>query len=687
MTTAPALKAATVWANWALAPLKLIDRNGAKIQHYRLFLDGGWGPGEFFAWLTSDIIYLLVVIPASYSSQLLDFAINPETWLTPIQKAWTSVTSGLFDIISPTALLAAVLLAALLMIVVRARNADEALQGIVQRTVASLGMYALILALLYNPVGTLRDVLTGWVKLLGGFDDDAAAIAAATSQPTGEIPAIAGSGHEVGDVVTNGTDSSVLTNFLRPLTWMLNYGSQLSPQCAKQWARLIELGEPMTCLSPDQIQASQSVGTAFVMTMLALIPVFIYCRFGIVVIITFAAHLLLAVVRFAAAAALAAVSPWQERPFDEFMRFMVSAVANLIIASGIVTAARLGPKAAVAIADSVTDSTLVHFTVLVAAYHLLSLLVWGLEKQFGPIRSWLLKAATNATPSANAPIPRWWSLAFPGGLTPQTTALDRMISRARQQGSQWAHQTREQVTRMANDKLLADAAAHASDATANLASASATPGLVPDTAQSASLAAVVNTADNQHSQHLAPPTAATAQAILTRLTPQRQLRAPSPNTPAPTQVHSPAPDHHNPNTTQFLTSAASDGATPPHDTRPPRIDTAFTGNQHWRARLRQDASALAAATAGPEFLRPLTIASSSAELVSTLTDPRGNALDLPGAHDTPAAYLARVAYMEIVMRAMGWQPTLDSRALLPSGTTFFTSGLDEDGNWVTEFHN
>jgi hypothetical protein len=73
--------------------------------------------------------------------------------------------------------------------------------------------------------------------------------------------------------------------------------------------------------------------------------------------------------------------------------------------------------------------------------------------------------------------------------------------------------------------------------------------------------------------------------------------------------------------------------------------------------------------------------------VSTLTHPRGNALDLPGADDTPAAYLARVAYMEIVMRAMGWQPTLDSRALLPSGTTFFTSGLDEAGNWVTEFHN
>jgi hypothetical protein len=181
MTTAPALKAAIVWANWVLAPLQLIDRNGAKIQHYRLFLDGGWGPGEFFAWLTSDIIYLLVVIPAAYSSQLLDFAINPGTWLTPIQKAWTSVTSGLFAIISPTALLAAVLLAALLMIVARARNADEALKGIVQRTVASLGMYALILVILYNPAGTLRDVLTGWVGLLGGLDDDDAA---APPQPT-----------------------------------------------------------------------------------------------------------------------------------------------------------------------------------------------------------------------------------------------------------------------------------------------------------------------------------------------------------------------------------------------------------------------------------------------------------------------------------------------------------------------
>jgi hypothetical protein len=468
---------------------------------------------------------------------------------------------------------------------------------------------------------------------------------------------------------------------------MLNYGSQLSPQCAKQWARLIELGEPITCLSPDQIQASQSVGTAFVMTMLALIPVFIYCRFGIVVIITFATHLLLAVVRFAAAGALAAVSAWQTRPFDEFMRFMVSAVANLLVASGIVTVARLGPKAAVAIAESVTDSTLVHFAVLIAAYHLLSLLVWGLEKQFGPIRSWLLKAATNATPSADTPTSRWWSLAFPGGLDPQSTALDRMISRARQQGSQWAHQTREQVTRMANDKLLADAATHTSAATANLASASATPGLVPDTAQSASLAAVVNTVDNQRAQHLAPSVAATAQAILTRLAPQHQLRAQNPNTPAPPHVHLPASDNHNPNIAQFLTNTAPNDATPSYDTHPPQIHTIPTGNQHWRARLQHDANALAAATAGPEFVRPLTIDDSSAKPVSTLTDPRANALDLPSAHDTPAAYLARVSYMEIVMRAMGWQPTLDSRALLPSGTTFFTSGLDEAGNWVTEFHN
>ena len=164
-----------MWANWVLDPLNLVDRDGGQIRHYRLILDGGWGIGEFFAFLTSDIIYLLVIIPSAYSSQLLDFVINPGAWLKPIETAWTAVTSTLFGFISPTVLLAVVLLAALLMIAFRARNADEAIKDIAKRTVASLGMYVLILALLYNPAGTLLGVLTAWVQLLGDFVSDPAA--------------------------------------------------------------------------------------------------------------------------------------------------------------------------------------------------------------------------------------------------------------------------------------------------------------------------------------------------------------------------------------------------------------------------------------------------------------------------------------------------------------------------------
>lgn len=687
-----------MWANWVLAPLNLIDRNGAKIQHYRLVLDGGWGPGEFFAWLTSDIVYLLVVIPAAYSAQIVNFVVNPGTWLTPIEKAWTAVTNTLFAFISPTILLAAVFLAALVVIVFHARNADEALKAIVQRTVASLCMYALILVLLYNPAGTLRDVLTGWVGLVGGFEDDAAGVQAAAS-PNTQIPSAASGTHEVGDVITNGTDSSVLTNFLRPLTWMLNYGSQLSPDCAKQWTKLIELGQPMTCLTADQIQASQSTGTAFVMTVLALVPVFIYVRFAIVVLITFATHVILTIVRGAAAGAAAAASVWQDRPIDEFMRFMVSAIANLLVASAILTVARLGPAVAVSIAESMTDSTLVQFAVLVAAYHFLALAVWGLEKQFGPIRDWLLKAATNATPSADGSS-RWWSLAFPGGLNPQATALDRVISRARERGSQWATQTREQVTKMANEKLLAGTAALSGAAAANLASAAATPGLVPDTPQSRAALAIVNTADDTHTETLSPSAANTVQTILTRLTPWRRTRTQDPTTAPLAMPASTHPDvidsdgnpiNHNgtsPDGIAQVLRAVPRVGTAVLDAPTQQIDTALPGTHGWRARLRHDANTLVARSAAqPELLAPLELDNEPAQAASTLTDPRGNALDHPGIHATPASYLARIAYMEIVMRAMGWQGNLDATELLPNGTTLFTSGLDEAGHWITEFHN
>ncbi|MBU8820969.1 hypothetical protein KL864_34480 [Mycolicibacterium goodii] len=674
-----------MWANWVLAPLKLIDRNGAQVIHYRLFLDGGWGPGEFFAWITSDVLFLAVIIPAAYSSQLIEFAINPAIWLTPIEKAWTTVLGGLFAFISPTVLLAAVLLAVLVVIAVRSRNSDEALKAIVQRTVASMGMYVLILALLYNPAGTLRNVLTGWVRLLGGFTNDAAAIV--NPSPTGAAQAVPAG--EIGDVVADGTDSSVLTNFLRPLTWMLNYGSQLSPECAKQWARLVELGEPMSCLTASQIEASQSVGVAFIMTLFALVPVFIYCRFAVVVILTFATHLVLAIVRFALAAAMAAVSPWQDRPFDEFMRFMVSAVANLVVASGIVTIARLGPQAAVSIAESITDSTLVHFAVLVAAYYMLTMFVWTLEKQFGPIRNWLLNAASNAKPSAQDQTSRWWSLAFPGGLNPQGTALDRLIATARQRGSQWAAQTREQVKQMANDKL--QPAPALTEAMGPLAAA-VTAGTVPDTPRTIGAMTVVNTIDDQVTRAETPPVVSKVQSILNRLA-DRHLPA-LPNPPHRPRLSSES------STTTGLTAAAIDNSTPAplHQTTadatspvtyqsPPGqgLNDLAESRLRWRARLNQDAGALATSTSGPQLLSSIDI-DNDVQAVSTLSDERGNALEPLDPTSTPATYLARISYMEIIMRAMGWEGTIDSHTLLPPGTTFFTSGIDESGNWVTEFH-
>lgn len=662
MTTAHEM-AATVWVNWVLAPLNLVDRDGGKIQNYRLYLDGGWGTPEFFAWLTSDLLYLIVIIPAAYSSQLIDFAINPATWLKPIEHAWTAVTAELFAFISPTVLLAAVLLGALMMIAIRARNADEALQDMIKRTVASLGMYMLILALLYNPAGTLLGVLTGWVRLIGDFDSDTTAVISATAPNLAE-----------------GADASVLTNFLRPLTWMLNYGSQLSPECATQWVKLINDGTPMTCLTSDQIQASQSVGIAFIMTLLALIPVWIYVRFALVIIITFATHLILAIVRFAAGALMAAASPWQDRPFDEFLRFMLSAVANLLIASGIVTLARLGPPLAVSIAEGITDSTLVHFAILVLAYYLLAQFVWALEKQFGPIRDWLLKAASNT--SGGQDTSRLWAVAFPGGLNPQATALDHLISRTRQRGSQWASQTREQVSRMTNEKLQSSSATALEGAT----KASGAQGVLADTPQSEGAMAVINTVRTATPDDPEQAEAATqARSLLSRIMPARvaagELDRAAATPPALTaaqhtsQTHEPTGAHANP--------AASPTPPPPHGANPELSQRA-----HWRQRLEQDSLDLTKSAALPDGFDALRLnTKAQLDTNSTLNDTRGNALDPLDTRAALAARMARISYLEIVMRAMGLDPKIDAQQLLPSGTKCFTSGQDESGNWVTEFHS
>ena len=570
-------------------------------------------------------------------------------------------------------LLAVVLLAALTMIVVRARNADEALRDMVKRTVASLGMFVLILALLYNPAGTLLGFLTGWVRLLGDFDSDATAVISTTA------PDLAA-----------GTDNSVLTNFLRPLTWMLNYGSQLSPQCAKAWVKLIEHGDPITCLTSDQIQASQSVGTAFVMTLLALIPVWIYCRFALVVVITFATHLILAIVRFAAAGAMAAVAPWQDRPFDEFIRFMVSAVANLLVASGIVAVARLGPNLAVAIGEALTDSTLVQFAVLVLMYHLLSVLVWGLEKQFGPIRDWLIKGVSNASGSDESGSSRWWSMVFPGGLNPRSTMLDQAISRGRRRGSQWAGDVREQVTKMVNTKLLASSDQVLGASAASRETSGARVALALDTPESEGALAVINTVRtaNTGGGTRSAEVIAKEQSMLARVMPGRQRRAGHParrdggGAPIGAQVGVPI------GAVGLQASNAPVLPALPGDA-PPQAQHPESGRAHWRQRLAQEAASLESKSAAtPEGFSELRLnVNTPGAADSTFTEARGNALEPLDTRAELSAHLARICYMEVVMRAMGWEPTIDAQQLLPSGAKCFTSGKDLAGNWVTEFHS
>ncbi|WP_228844760.1 hypothetical protein [Mycobacteroides abscessus] len=677
-----------MWTNWVLAPLNLTDSDNGKVRYYRLFLDGGYGVGDFFGWFTSEILYLFIIVPSAYSSQLLAFVVDPAKWLKPIETAWTSVTSSILAFVSPTVLLAGVMLGAMLMVMYRARNSDEAIQAIVQRIASSCAMYLVILALLYNPAGNLLGLLTIWAKLLGGNVDDAQA-ANGNGTPGGTTDPTQHAGGATQDIA-NSTDSSVLTDFLRPLTWMLNYGSQLSPECGKAWATMIEKGGTLTCLDSSQVEASQSVGIAFVMTLVALWPTWIYCRFALVVILTFTTHLALAISRFAAAGAMAALAPWQERPFDEFLRFMVSAVANLAVASGIVAIAKLGPGAAVSVAAAFTDAALAHFAVLVLAYYLLSTFVWGMEKQFGPIRDWLMSQAVSAGARSDDES-RWWNLAFPGGLKPQGTAVDRMISGVRQSGSQWATQARERLKEMADTMQGRVAAVTDSSGRTTMNGVE----IAPETPQSAALLSPVDTTRGGLGQAAIPEAVRPkVQAILARFLPRSQPASLERMSPAGGATamdsgrhavslrHEDTPDHAVLNTGQSSSQPAL-----PHATALPSNGSHATAIDSWHQRLRRDSQGLATATAPPEMIQPIRLDSALPATASTFTDPRGNALMPMDPRAPLSSYLARAMYMEIVLRAMGWTGKIQANDVLPPDARFFRSGLDESGNWITEFHS
>lgn len=690
-----------MWVNWVLPP-GLTDTDGGKVRFYRLFLDGGWGPGDFIAWITSNILYLPVVIPTAYASQLVAWVVNPAAWLDPIQRMWTSVTSTLLSFISPIILLAAALLGAVLVIAVRSRNSSQTMREASQRVVASGVMYVLILGMLYNPAGSLRNVLTAWVRLLGGTvgeSGDSSTTTALTSTPDTHT-AIPASGH------APTSDSAVVTDFLRPLTWLLNYGSQLSPECGKAWVKMITpdphggIGGKLSCLTADQVQATQSVGLAFVMTLIAWIPVLIYVRFALVVAIAFVTHLTLSILRFAAAGLAAAASVWQDRPIDEFLRFMLSAVANLIVASGIIGIARLGPQFTMAAVSALSDSTLVHFAVLTLVYYMLAAAVWGLEKRFGPIRDWLIN---NAKSDGDQPYSGAWRWLFPGGLNTKATAIDRMISGMRQSGSQWATQARERFNHMA------DRPHHTSTSIGTPAGRDGlAPGMIPDSAETKAALGVVNTMRAAaNPDPLNEVETSVVQTILSRLKPSN--RAPRiQSTPSTSSTATP-PSRTNGTVvgaaeTFGTVAAVTRRSEPPWG--PPTTNTNgngvgnTTGNNSvpaahaesslWRQRLRQETRELMSVNASgdPDLLALAAVRTSRAlpEAVSTLGDPRGNALEPPGVRAPLSAHVARILYTELVLRALGWRGEIDANSVLPPAAKFFSSGVDESGNWVTQFY-
>lgn len=329
---APAVAAA---ANPLLDWLNLTDSNGGFIVRYRLMLEPSLY-NVLHNTVYSGIVegcYDIFLILAAYGAAGMELLLTPDRWLGPLTNLYSSVTAVVYQKVPPLAILAITFGCLVLSVFLRrqggaaasgpGRGPNTPPPGLLEQWMPSnaqiskaqwnrLGsgmvLMAIVIILAYNPLKMVQTVVNTVVAVASELTFTGTQGGAATYAASG------------------------IANIVRDTTFLINYRSLLTPECAKQWAQAINLGTGNpSCLDPSQYAATDPDFWTVLYAIAALPIAWGIGKFLYVAAKYLLNHLSLTIVYLVASIWVAAVSLARRRPYDPLANVAARFATHLLL--------------------------------------------------------------------------------------------------------------------------------------------------------------------------------------------------------------------------------------------------------------------------------------------------------------------------------------------------------------------
>ncbi|MCV7256832.1 hypothetical protein H7J86_32110 [Mycobacterium hackensackense] len=432
----PATQPANPFLDW----LNLSDSDGGDVAHYRLLLEP-----KFFDILhrtvysgAAETFYSIYLLGASYAAALMKLILDPDLWLNPLTDFYNGVTSRVYAVLPPTAIMVgtfAILLLSVFLVRSGPKPAgppgrpattapswlDQWLPSDTQigkaqwqRLGSGLVMMAVVVVLAANPFKIIREIINGVLAL------------SSTLSFTGGDA----------DATTNYV-TTTHNDMIRSVTFLVNYREFLDPACARLWSISINAGGANpACLTPAQ---STAADPDLWTVLIAFATVFIawgFLSFGIIVAIEFFKHLSLAVGYGIGATWVAALTLANRRPYDPLATAASRGAVHFILAIAVLFVSATGPTLFLQLVTSVLSflPTLIQVLLAAAGYYLSGkLILFIMEKKTSLFSLFKSKVTASKT---------WLNLYPPN---PPETVMSTMFGGAFDQPTTWAKHNYQQL--------------------------------------------------------------------------------------------------------------------------------------------------------------------------------------------------------------------------------------------------
>lgn len=340
--------------------LGLKDTDGGLIAKYKLHLEPGYSLWHQMYGFFTDLMYLFYQVMAAYGTAMLDWPLKTDQWLTPLVQVYNRGTAHIYSAISPIYLVAITF--SVMLLTVYARRGDGMANQMNkvqwQRIGSALVLTMVVAFLAANPFRVVQIGLEAFGTLASIFTDN------------------------TGNTETT-TNTTATENTIRTVSFLINYGGVLDPECAAAWSAAQNAGGANPdCLSTAQTAALDPTALTVAYAALALGMGWYLLKLGKNVIIKLAGHLSLFVALLISIAYVAALSLGRRRPYDPMGRTAARAATQGLLSGAILFVAIVLRAWLLELATWNEFPVFIQLALQTAIYWALSeVLIWGLKNK------------------------------------------------------------------------------------------------------------------------------------------------------------------------------------------------------------------------------------------------------------------------------------------------------------------